>query len=103
MNSQNRGIVRLYRHPDRLRHGFCHSNGMQQPSDLHEPASYKHPAGSDPTLGRSVSLDRAARLLQVSRRTIYNHIRSGRLATIRTYGSQRVLVTSIFDFARRLP
>ena len=46
-------------------------------------------------LGRSVSLDQAAQLLRVSRRTIYNHIRDGRLATIRTYGSQRVLVESL--------
>lgn len=46
-------------------------------------------------LGRSVSLDQAAQLLHVSRRTIYNHIKDGRLATIRTYGSQRVLVQSL--------
>ena len=47
-------------------------------------------------LGRSVSLDRAAELLNVSRRTIYNRIRDGRLQTIRTIcGSQRVLVDSI--------
>jgi len=40
----------------------------------------------------SCSLDRAAELLKVSKRTIYNRIRSGRLQTIRTInGSQRVL------------
>ena len=51
---------------------------------------------SEPRLGRSVSIDQAAQLLQVSRRTIYNRIRDGRLVTIRTIGgSQRVLVDSL--------
>jgi excisionase family DNA binding protein len=49
-------------------------------------------------LGRSVSLEHAARLLQVSRRTIYYRIRAGRLRTIRTIGgSQRVLLDSLFE------
>ena len=49
-------------------------------------------------LGRSVSIDQAAQLLNVSRRTIYNRIKEGRLATIRTLGgSQRVLVESLHD------
>jgi len=49
-------------------------------------------------LGRSVTIDQAASLLQVSRRTIYNRIRDGKLQTIRTIGgSQRVLVSSIDD------
>lgn len=49
-----------------------------------------------PRLGRSVSIDQAAVLLDVSRRTIYNRIREGRLQTIRTIGgSQRVLVESL--------
>jgi len=38
----------------------------------------------------------AATLLQVSRRTIYNRIRDGHLATIRIHGSQRVLTSSLF-------
>jgi excisionase family DNA binding protein len=47
-------------------------------------------------IGRSVSLDHAAHLLGVSRRTIYNRIREGRLETIRTLGgSQRVLLNSV--------
>ena len=47
-------------------------------------------------IGRSVSLDHAAELLGVSRRTIYNRIREGRLQTIRTLGgSQRVLLASL--------
>jgi excisionase family DNA binding protein len=47
-------------------------------------------------IGRSVSLDHAAHLLGVSRRTIYNRIREGRLQTIRTLGgSQRVLLNSV--------
>jgi excisionase family DNA binding protein len=49
-----------------------------------------------PRLGRSVSIDQAAQLLRVSRRTIYNRIRDGRLVTIRTIGgSQRVLLDSL--------
>jgi excisionase family DNA binding protein len=53
-------------------------------------------AGFEPRIGRSVSLDHAAELLGVSRRTIYNRIREGRLQTIRTIGgSQRVLVDSM--------
>jgi excisionase family DNA binding protein len=47
-------------------------------------------------IGRSVSLDHAASLLGVSRRTVYNRIRDGRLQTIRTPGgSQRVLLESV--------
>lgn len=49
-------------------------------------------------IGRSVSLDHAAELLGVSRRTIYNRIREGRLQTIRTIGgSQRVLLESLSE------
>jgi len=52
----------------------------------------------EPRIGRSVSLDHAAKLLGVSRRTIYNRIRDGRLQTIRTLGgSQRVLLDSVQD------
>ena len=51
---------------------------------------------AEPRIGRSVSLDHAAQLLGVSRRTIYNRIRDGRLQTIRTRGgSQRVLLDSV--------
>ena len=50
----------------------------------------------EPHIGRSVSLDHAAELLGVSRRTIYNRIRDNRLRTVRTVGgSQRVLIDSI--------
>ena len=49
-------------------------------------------------LGRSVTIDQAADLLKVSRRTIYNRIRDGKLLTIRTIGgSQRVLLSSVED------
>ena len=52
--------------------------------------------GVEHRLGRSVSLDHAAEILGVSRRTIYNRIREGRLVTIRTLGgSQRVLLDSV--------
>ena len=51
---------------------------------------------SEGRIGRSVSLDHAAALLGVSRRTIYNRIRESRLETIRTTGgSQRVLLKSL--------
>jgi excisionase family DNA binding protein len=53
-------------------------------------------------LGRSVTIDQAAQLLNVSRRTIYYRIRDGRLQTIRTIGgSQRVLVESLFNLGFR--
>jgi excisionase family DNA binding protein len=46
--------------------------------------------------GRSFLIDDAARLLGVSRRTVYYRIREGRLLTIRARcGSQRVLLSSI--------
>jgi excisionase family DNA binding protein len=49
-----------------------------------------------PQLGRSVTIDQAAQLLGVSRRTVYYRIREGRLRTIRTLGgSQRVLMESV--------
>lgn len=53
-------------------------------------------SGFVPTLGRSVTIDQAAQLLGVSRRTVYYRIRKGRLKTVRTLGgSQRVLVESV--------
>ena len=56
----------------------------------------------EPRLGRSVTIDQAAALLGVSRRTIYNRIREGRLRTVRTLGvSQRVLVESLFELGFR--
>ena len=54
---------------------------------LPESVSKTHVA---PRIGRTVSLDQAAQLLGVSRRTIYYRIRDGRLQTVRTIGgSQR--------------
>jgi excisionase family DNA binding protein len=56
----------------------------------------------EPRIGRSVSIDQAASLLNVSRRTIYNRIGDGRLQTIRTLGgSQRVLVESLHEIGMR--
>lgn len=53
-------------------------------------------ADFQPQLGRSVSIEQAAQLLGVSRRTVYYRIRDGRLRTIRTIGgSQRVLMDSV--------
>ena len=68
------------------------------PADVPED----HHRGVEPRIGRSVSLDHAAALLGVSRRTIYNRIRDGRLQTIRTLGgSQRVLLESVTGSAVR--
>jgi len=51
--------------------------------------------------GDNVSLERAAQLLGVCRRTIYYWIGRGRLQTIRTIGgSQRVLLDSIAQIDR---
>jgi excisionase family DNA binding protein len=75
-------------------------DGAIGPVDLHQSAGLdrEHLELYEPRLGRSVSLDHAARLLHVSRRTIYYRIRAGRLRTIRTLGgSQRVLVDSMFE------
>jgi len=48
-------------------------------------------------------IDDAARVLGISRRTVYNRIRDGRLTTIRTKcGSQRVLLTSIETLLREM-
>jgi excisionase family DNA binding protein len=56
----------------------------------------------EPRLGRSVSIDQAAQLLGLSRRTIYNRIKDGRLVTIRTMGgSQRVLMESLYEMGFR--
>jgi excisionase family DNA binding protein len=61
-------------------------------------------ADFEPRIGRSVSLDHAAELLGVSRRTIYNRIRDGRLQTIRTLGgSQRVLLDSVQEDRSQVP
>jgi excisionase family DNA binding protein len=63
-----------------------------------EPQENEREITLEPRLGRSVSIDQAAALLSVSRRTIYNRIRDGRLQTIRTIGgSQRVLVESLVE------
>ena len=49
-----------------------------------------------PQLGRSVTIERAAEILGVSRRTVYYRISEGALRTIRTRGgSQRVVIDSL--------
>jgi excisionase family DNA binding protein len=56
----------------------------------------QHDSPFHPQLGRSVTIDQAAQMLGVSRRTVYYRIREGRLRTVRTIGgSQRVLVESL--------
>ena len=60
-----------------------------------QPLTFSQPE-VQPQLGRSVSIEQAAQLLGVSRRTVYYRIRDGRLRTIRTIGgSQRVLMDSV--------
>jgi excisionase family DNA binding protein len=60
------------------------------------------PKPFEPRLGRSVSIDHAMKILRVSRRTVYNWIREGRLATVRTLGgSQRVVTDSLRPHMRR--
>ena len=60
-----------------------------------QPLAFGHSV-FQPQLGRSVSIEHAAQLLGVSRRTVYYRIRDGRLRTIRTIGgSQRVLTDSV--------
>ena len=57
-----------------------------------------HGSPFHPQLGRSVTIDQAAQMLGVSRRTVYYRIREGRLRTVRTIGgSQRVLVDSLHE------
>jgi excisionase family DNA binding protein len=59
--------------------------------------------GIEAKVGKSVSLQHAAELLGVSRRTIYNRIRQGQLRTIRTIGgSQRVLAESVLASLGRM-
>ena len=49
-----------------------------------------------PDAVRSLSVDRACRVLGVSRRTVYYWIKDGRLQTTRTrMGSQRVMTDSV--------
>jgi excisionase family DNA binding protein len=64
-----------------------------------DPAVFTHAQNEfHPQLGRSVTIDQAAHLLGVSRRTVYYRIREGRLRTIRTLGgSQRVLIESVHE------
>src|SRR5262249_60617347 len=57
----------------------------------------------EPHIGRSVSLDHAAELLGVSRRTIYNRIRERRLQTVKTLGgSQRVTLESVEELRTQM-
>jgi excisionase family DNA binding protein len=59
-------------------------------------ATVGDPSAAVPQLGRSVTIQRAAEILGVSRRTVYYRISEGVLQTIRTRGgSQRVVVESL--------
>src|SRR5215471_2309710 len=70
-------------------------NGGSFVMTLVAPAPETHFA---PRIGRSVSIDHAAKLLGVSRRTVYNRINDGRLRTVRTLGgSQRVVLDSVTE------
>jgi excisionase family DNA binding protein len=50
----------------------------------------------------SVSVDDAARLLAVCRRTVYARMDTGRLAWIRVGSSRRILVASLLDDGVRI-
>jgi hypothetical protein len=64
-----------------------------------EPSAEEQFKAFELRMPRSVSIGQAAYLLCLSRRTVYNRIRDGRLATIRgNDGSQRVLVRSLFEY-----
>ena len=55
-----------------------------------------------PQLGRSVTIERAAEILGLSRRTVYYRISDGTLQTIRTRGgSQRVVVDSLLGIRQQ--
>lgn len=57
--------------------------------------------GFKPQLGRSVSIEQAARRLGVSRRTVYYWIRDVRLRTVRTLGgSLRVVTDSLEEMSK---
>jgi excisionase family DNA binding protein len=106
------GTIASARHADRQPVGdqSFSSQTWTRAGDWHFSCEYRRSGGlppvsnatdsqtTEPRLGRSVSIDQAAAMLNLSRRTIYNRIRDGRLQTIRTLGgSQRVLVESLHD------
>lgn len=65
------------------------------------PVSFASSQSFEKHLGRSVTIEQAAQLLGISRRTVYYRIRDGRLRTIRTLGgSQRVLLESLQERQR---
>ena len=67
-----------------------------------QPVTYSQ-SELQPQVGRSVSIEQAAQLLGMSRRTVYYRIRDGRLRTIRTLGgSQRVLLDSVEEIRAAL-
>jgi excisionase family DNA binding protein len=79
-----------------LRYVIAHPKGVVTMAENEMVETMGQAGVAEPKLGRSVSLDHAAEMLGVSRRTIYNRIREGRLVTIRTLGgSQRVLLDSV--------
>ena len=87
------GIGRAFGRPETHR---MDTTDTSSSSSASSPSSHSNALA--PRIGRSVSLDHAAQILGVSRRTIYNRIRDGRLQTIRTLGgSQRVLIDSVQD------
>ena len=69
---------------------------LSPPEVLMDSENRADESGRGHCLPRSLLVDHAAVLLGVSRRTVYNRIREGRLKTIRTpSGTQRVLRESL--------
>jgi excisionase family DNA binding protein len=52
---------------------------------------------------KTVTIDHAAAILGVSRRTIYYRIRDGHIQTIKTNGTQRVIIESLENAPGKIP
>ena len=82
---------------------YRHHALMFRTEVMMDPGKAADNSGGVSARRRSVLVDQAAELLGVSRRTVYNRIREGRLLTIRTRcGSQRVLLDSIEALLRSM-
>jgi excisionase family DNA binding protein len=57
--------------------------------------------GSSSHIGKTITLDHAAELLGVSKRTVYNRIKDGYLLTVRIHQTQRVRVDSLSLYMQR--
>ena len=80
--------------PQAARHDFLGRTALVLPRLLAPIVRFAEPVTE--ANERTLLIEEAARLLGISKRTVYYRIREGRLRTVRTKGgSQRVLVSSI--------